>query len=65
MTEWMSGWTLEPWAMDAIHTFSVVVLVYFSSLQLVLFGLLIVSFFDMRRRLAQNFYADYEAVAGP
>jgi cellulose synthase/poly-beta-1,6-N-acetylglucosamine synthase-like glycosyltransferase len=63
MTEWLSGWTLEPWAMEAIHTFSIVVLIYFSALQLVLFGLLIVSFFDMRRRLAQNFYADYEAVA--
>lgn len=63
MTAWMSGWTLEPWAMEAIHTFSIVVLIYFSALQLVLFGLLILSFFDMRRRLAQNFYADYEAVA--
>jgi cellulose synthase/poly-beta-1,6-N-acetylglucosamine synthase-like glycosyltransferase len=28
-----------------------------------MFGLLILSFVDMRRRLAQNFYADYEAVA--
>jgi cellulose synthase/poly-beta-1,6-N-acetylglucosamine synthase-like glycosyltransferase len=59
----MSGYTLEPWAMHWIHTVSLVILLYFSALQLVLFGLLILSFFDMRRRLAQNFYADYEAVA--
>jgi len=49
--------------MDVINTTSLVILIYFSALQLVLFGLLILSFFDMRRRLAQNFYADYEAVA--
>ena len=51
------------WLMDAINVISFVILIYFSALQLVLFGLLILSFFDMRRRLAQNFYADYEAVA--
>jgi cellulose synthase/poly-beta-1,6-N-acetylglucosamine synthase-like glycosyltransferase len=49
--------------MSIINTTSFVILIYFSTLQLVLFGLLILSFFDMRRRLAQNFYADYEAVA--
>jgi cellulose synthase/poly-beta-1,6-N-acetylglucosamine synthase-like glycosyltransferase len=49
--------------MGVINATSLVILLYFSALQLVLFGLLIVSFFDMRRRLAQNFYADYEAVA--
>jgi cellulose synthase/poly-beta-1,6-N-acetylglucosamine synthase-like glycosyltransferase len=59
----MSGYVLEPWAMHLIQTISLVILLYFSVLQLVLFGLLILSFFDMRRRLAQNFYADYEAVA--
>lgn len=59
----MSGYVLEPWAMHLIQTISLVILLYFSALQLVLFGLLILSFFDMRRRLAQNFYADYEAVA--
>jgi len=57
------GWTVPPWGMDVINTTSLVILIYFSALQLVLFGLLILSFFDMRRRLAQNFYADYEAVA--
>jgi cellulose synthase/poly-beta-1,6-N-acetylglucosamine synthase-like glycosyltransferase len=57
------GWTVPPWMMDVINTTSLVILIYFSALQLVLFGLLILSFFDMRRRLAQNFYADYEAVA--
>jgi cellulose synthase/poly-beta-1,6-N-acetylglucosamine synthase-like glycosyltransferase len=59
----MHGYVLEPWAMHLIHTISLLILFYFSALQLVLFGLLILSFFDMRRRLAQNFYADYEAVA--
>jgi len=49
--------------MDVINTTSLIILIYFSALQIVLFGLLILSFFDMRRRLAQNFYADYEAVA--
>jgi cellulose synthase/poly-beta-1,6-N-acetylglucosamine synthase-like glycosyltransferase len=59
----MSGYVLQPWAMHLIHTISLAILLYFSALQIVLFGLLILSFFDMRRRLAQNFYADYEAVA--
>ena len=59
----MNGWTISPWLMDVINTTSLVILIYFSALQIVLFGLLILSFFDMRRRLAQNFYADYEAVA--
>ena len=51
------------WVFGALNVVSIVVLVYFAALQLVLFLLLIGSFFDMRRRLAQNFYADYEAVA--
>ncbi len=51
------------WLFDALTVMSLVVLVYFTALQLVLFSLLILSFLDMRRRLAQNFYADYEAVA--
>jgi len=59
----VNGWTVSPWLMSAINTTSLLILIYFSALQLVLFGLLILSFFDMRRRLAQNFYADYEAVA--
>src|SRR5881397_1525905 len=59
----VNAWTASPWLMDAINTTSLVILIYFSALQLVLFGLLILSYFDMRRRLAQNFYADYEAVA--
>src|SRR5262245_66249249 len=59
----MSIGTLPPWTMDAVNTTSFVILLYFSALQLVLFSFLILSFFDMRRRLAQNFYADYEAVA--
>lgn len=55
--------TAPGWILQAVGTISLVILVYFSVLQLVLFGLLILSFLDMRRRLAQNFYADYEAVA--
>jgi len=51
------------WLFPTLNVVSIVVLVYFTALQLVLFSLLILSFFDMRRRLAQNFYADYEAVA--
>ena len=54
---------LPVWFFDVLNVVSIVVLVYFAALQLVLFSLLILSFFDMRRRLAQNFYADYEAVA--
>lgn len=46
-----------------VNGISLAILIYFSVLQLVLFGLLLLSFLDMRRRLAQNFYADYEAVA--
>ena len=59
----MNAWTIFPWFIQAINTTSLVILIYFSALQIVLFTLLIFSFFDMRRRLAQNFYADYEAVA--
>lgn len=55
--------TVPSWLFPTLNVVSIVVLVYFTALQLVLFTLLIVSFFDMRRRLAQNFYADYEAVA--
>jgi cellulose synthase/poly-beta-1,6-N-acetylglucosamine synthase-like glycosyltransferase len=55
--------TVPSWLFEALKVVSIVVLVYFTALQLVLFSLLILSFFDMRRRLAQNFYADYEAVA--
>ena len=51
------------WVLGSIDTISFVILIYFSALQLVLFSLLILSYFDMRRRLAQNFYADYEALA--
>jgi cellulose synthase/poly-beta-1,6-N-acetylglucosamine synthase-like glycosyltransferase len=51
------------WVISAVDTISFVILVYFSALQLVLYTLLITSYFDMRRRLAQNFYADYEALA--
>jgi cellulose synthase/poly-beta-1,6-N-acetylglucosamine synthase-like glycosyltransferase len=51
------------WIVSAVGTISFVILIYFSALQLVLFTLLILSYFDMRRRLAQNYYADYEALA--
>jgi cellulose synthase/poly-beta-1,6-N-acetylglucosamine synthase-like glycosyltransferase len=51
------------WLLPTINVISLIVLLYYSALQMVLFGLLILSFFDMRRRLAQNFYADYEALA--
>jgi cellulose synthase/poly-beta-1,6-N-acetylglucosamine synthase-like glycosyltransferase len=48
---------------EVLNFITIVVFVYFVALQLVLFSLLIMSFIDMRRRLAQNFYTDYEAVA--
>jgi len=51
------------WLLPTINVISLIILLYYSALQMVLFGLLILSFFDMRRRLAQNFYADYEALA--
>jgi len=35
-----------PWLMDAVNIISLVILIYFSALQLVLFALLILSFFD-------------------
>ena len=54
---------MPAWFFDALNVLSLIVLFYFTALQLVLFTLLIISFFDMRRRLAQNYYADYEAVA--
>jgi len=57
-------WPPEPgWVIQTVNAIGFAILLYFSALQLVLFGLLLLSFFDMRRRLAQNFYADYEAVA--
>ena len=59
----MPAFTAPDWLIPTINVISFVILIYFSVLQLVLFYLLILSFFDMRRRLAQNFYADYEAVA--
>ena len=34
----MNGWTISPWMMDVINTTSLVILIYFSALQLVLFG---------------------------
>ena len=51
------------WIVSAVDTISFVILIYFSALQVVLFTLLVLSYFDMRRRLAQNYYADYEALA--
>src|SRR5882762_1504720 len=59
----MHAFTAPGWLMPTINVISFAILISFSALQLVLFSLLILSFFDMRRRLAQNFYADYEAVA--
>ena len=59
----MTPHTAPAWVIGSIDTISFVILIYFSALQLVLFSLLILSYFDMRRRLAQNFYADYEALA--
>jgi cellulose synthase/poly-beta-1,6-N-acetylglucosamine synthase-like glycosyltransferase len=55
--------TAPGWLFDVINFLSLIILTYFTALQMVLFTLLILSFQDMRRRLAQNFYADYEAVA--
>ncbi len=59
----MQLFTAPAWLLETVNIVSVVVLVYFTALQTSLFTLLILSFLDMRRRLAQNFYADYEAVA--
>lgn len=59
----MPAFTAPDWLIPVVNVISFAILIYFSALQLVLFSLLILSFFDMRRRLAQNFYADYEAVA--
>ena len=55
--------TAPAWLFDVFNFLSLLILIYFTTLQVVLFTLLILSFLDMRRRLAQNFYADYEAVA--
>lgn len=59
----MTPHAVPAWVVSSVDTISFVILIYFSALQLVLFTLLILSYFDMRRRLAQNFYADYEALA--
>jgi cellulose synthase/poly-beta-1,6-N-acetylglucosamine synthase-like glycosyltransferase len=59
----MTPHAAPPWVVGTVDTISFAILIYFSALQLVLFFLLILSYFDMRRRLAQNFYADYEALA--
>jgi len=48
---------------DVLTAITYVVFFYFVALQVVLFTLLFLSYRDMRRRLAQNFYTDYEAVA--
>ena len=48
---------------EVLDAVTIIVFVYFIALQCVLFTLLFLSFRDMRRRLAQNFYTDYEAVA--
>ncbi|HEY6571698.1 MAG TPA: glycosyltransferase family 2 protein, partial [Candidatus Eisenbacteria bacterium] len=59
----MTPHNVPAWVVGSVDTISFVILIYFSALQLALFTLLILSYFDMRRRLAQNFYADYEALA--
>ena len=48
---------------EVLTALSYIVFFYFVALQIVLFTLLFLSYRDMRRRLAQNFYTDYEAVA--
>jgi cellulose synthase/poly-beta-1,6-N-acetylglucosamine synthase-like glycosyltransferase len=59
----MHLFTAPDWLLQGVNIVSIVVLVYFTALQTSMFSLLILSFVDMRRRLAQNFYADYEAAA--
>lgn len=59
----MTPQSVPAWVIGSVDTISFAILIYFSALQLVLFTLLILSYFDLRRRLAQNFYADYEALA--
>lgn len=59
----MQNWIPPAGFFDVLAVITYIVFFYFIALQLVLFSLLFLSYRDMRRRLAQNFYTDYEAVA--
>jgi len=59
----MSHWQPPAGFFEVLTVVTYVVFFYFISLQIVLFSLMFLSYRDMRRRLAQNFYTDYEAVA--
>ena len=56
-------WTPPPGFFDVLTVVTYVVFFYFIAIQMVLFSLLYLSYRDMRRRLAQNFYTDYEVLA--
>jgi len=48
---------------QALYIASLVILCYFAALQVVLLILTLLSFLDMRRRLRQNYYTDFECLA--
>ncbi len=48
---------------EFLYFASIVILVYFSALQVLLLLLTLLSFADMRRRLRQNYYTDFECIA--
>jgi len=47
----------------ALYIASIIILCYFAALQVVLLILTLLSFLDMRRRLRQNYYTDFECMA--
>jgi cellulose synthase/poly-beta-1,6-N-acetylglucosamine synthase-like glycosyltransferase len=48
---------------EALYIASIVILIYFSALQVLLLLLTLLSFLDMRKRLRQNYYTDFECMA--
>ena len=48
---------------QALYIASLIILGYFAALQVVLLILTLLSFLDMRRRLRQNYYTDFECLA--
>ena len=47
----------------ALYIASLIILCYFAALQVVLLILTLLSFLDMRRRIRQNYYTDFECMA--
>jgi len=48
---------------EFLYLASIVILIYFAALQMLLLVLTVLSFMDMRRRLRQNYYTDFECMA--